>query len=87
MTKRQQDPKRTQLFVVRLWSESFDRGRRVWRGEIVHVATESRHNFARWQDLLAFLCNTVGVPWEGNVQEEITAAAREEEPTGDEQET
>lgn len=73
------------MFVVRLWSESFDRRRRIWRGEVLHVATESRHYFARWQDLLTFLCNAVGVPWEGDVQKEITTSAGEEKPTEDDQ--
>jgi len=72
MSKRQRDSKRTRLFVIRLWPESFDYGRRSWRGEVVNTATDSRHYFARWEDLLAFLCKAIEVPWEAGVSREIT---------------
>ena len=72
MSKRQRDSKRTQLFVVRLWPERYDDGRRTWRGEVVDRATDSRRYFARWEDLLAFLGNAIDVPWEAGVPREIT---------------
>jgi hypothetical protein len=72
MTERRQDPERTQLFIVRLWPESFDRGQRVWRGEVMHTSTDGRRYFARWEDMLAFLCRAVGVSWEGHIDREIT---------------
>lgn len=72
MTKRQQDSRRTHLFVVRVWSESFDYGRRIWRGEVIDTTTKARRYFARWEDLLAFLCNAIDVPWEADVSQEIT---------------
>lgn len=72
MSKRQRDEKRTRLFVVRLWPESFDYGRRSWRGEVVNTATDGRRYFARWEELLAFLCNAIDVPWKAEVSREIT---------------
>ena len=62
---------RTQLFVVRLWAEPFDSGRRVLRGEVVNVASDRRVFFARWRDLLAFLSQAVGAGWDGDVDVEI----------------
>lgn len=72
MTRRPQESKDTKLFLVRLWSERFDGGRRTWRGEVVRAGSDSRQYFARWSDLLAFLCKETGVTWEGHVDKEIT---------------
>lgn len=72
MTERQRESERIQLFVVRLWTESFNGGRRVWRGEIVHTGNEGKRYFARWADLLKFICKAVGVRWDGRLDKEIT---------------
>ncbi|HSM55613.1 MAG TPA: hypothetical protein VK879_05595 [Candidatus Sulfomarinibacteraceae bacterium] len=34
--------------------------------------TDARRYFARWEDLVEFLCNAIEVPWEGDVSLEIT---------------
>ena len=80
MTKRKNDLERTHLFVVRLWPESFDQDRRAWRGEVVDTGTDIRHYFARWEDFLEFLCEAIGVPWEGAVSREITMEVMRDEP-------
>lgn len=72
MTERRQEKEETQLFVIRLWPESFDGAHRVWRGEVAHTGQKSKRYFARWTDLLRFLCKQLGVPWEERVDQEIT---------------
>ena len=76
MSERQQDSEQTQLFVIRLWSESFDQGQRAWRGEVVDAGTDARRYFARWEDLLAFLCKAAGVTLRGSVADQITTGPR-----------
>ena len=71
MSELRPEQKRVQLFVIRLWAEQFDEEQDAWRGEVVHPASDTGRYFARWEDLLAFLCEAVGVPWEGNVAREI----------------
>jgi len=83
MTERQHDSNRTHLFVVRLWSESFDHGRLAWRGEVAHPDTSTRRYFARWQDLLEFLGATAGVPWDGQIDVEITMEVIDQEARED----
>ena len=61
----------TRLFVVRLWAEPFDGGRRALRGEVVDVASDRRIFFARWRDLVAFLSHAVGARWDDDIDVEI----------------
>lgn len=86
MTKRRKDLERRRLFVVRLWPESFDYGRRVWRGEVVDTGTEMRRYFARWEDLLGFLCKAVGASLDDSVASEITTEVMAEESDRDQDE-
>lgn len=86
MSKRQQDAERRRLFVVRLWPESFDYGRRVWRGEVVDTGTDTRRYFARWEDLLGFLCKAIGASEDESVASEITTEVMAEESDRDEDE-
>lgn len=83
MTERREEKEGVQLFVVRLWSESFDPWRRAWRGEVVHVGTDDRRYFARWQHLLAFLCKAIDVSWEGRVNNELTTEVMDREQNQD----
>lgn len=73
MAERRREQEEIQLFIIRLWPESFDGGRRVWRGEVVHAGNERKRYFARWVDLLRFLCKHVGVRWQGHVDVQIMA--------------
>ena len=66
--------------MVRLWPESFDQYRRVWRGDVADTGTGARRYFARWEDLLEFLCKAIDMSWDGNVASEIMTEVMRHEP-------
>ena len=80
MTERRDDLHQTRLFVIRLWPEHFDQGRRVWRGEVVDIAADTHRYFAQWEDLLSFLCEAVGVVRDENGASEIMTEVMDSEP-------
>jgi hypothetical protein len=50
-----QQPARTQLFMVRVWIEDLGEGRTEWRGKVQHALSGEACYFRDWASLIAFL--------------------------------
>lgn len=42
----------THLFVIRIWAQDIENGRREWRGRVQHVPSGEVHYFREWADML-----------------------------------
>ncbi|MDQ4078916.1 MAG: hypothetical protein M3220_22075 [Chloroflexota bacterium] len=47
--------RRSQLFLIRLWTEKADDGRVTWRGKVQQTVSGEAHHFYDWPTLIALL--------------------------------
>jgi hypothetical protein len=49
-------------FIVRIWSETTEEGKSLWRATVIDTATREQKHFAVPEELLRFLCPPTGPP-------------------------
>lgn len=56
---------RSQMFVVRVWTEQIDETQTEYRGQVQHVLSGEIRHFRDWQTLNSFLANRMEEEQEG----------------------
>jgi hypothetical protein len=58
-TNRTGQPTQTAFFVLRVWEEGIGVGRVEWRGEILHVDSDTIRSFEDWPELVELIAQSL----------------------------